>query len=656
MPDNIDESVAITEARLQEILEWATGAFPSTLKVSSIQPVEPEVPNLFIMGEEYSTFTKEVYTKCIQNILDGAKVLGDKNIIHDFESIIPKLYFDGLFPKFRDNPSITQVKAAKEVVIDIDVDEALAYTTKTCLNQIAILDGLVGYASIKEIMAKLENIYNLIAVAIGLKYSSAPTVSYNFVSWFNNVVYSAKAHRQSAKTHYYLTGIKDDCPFTTQMLYDARYESAVKLKFNHVKYTKSIRKKLIEDSQFMVRVSHIDSYRKLHECKVELMFDGMTEEEALIALGYAKTDLVFCSVTCQLIPLKYATPYYLGGYVLTKLRDMYPSIFSVADTLYKSKAIHTDNSRAYMYQDSNSGIGYLCPKLDVEKSSLESTAVNYRYPLYMGIELETEAAESFSGNRMQFTMENLGWDYVVLQPDGSLRGYGDANPFEIITAPANLSYHKKKWNAFFDKEPEKVGMQSWKSGRCGMHIHLSRNAFTGLHLAKFLYFINCDANKLFINKVAGRGSTRYSSRTNHKSVAQYSSMVTGSSKYLFVNTGKSTTVELRIFRGNLARLGFMKNLEFAHAAFMYTQYAPMNELDYKAFLRWVFSPEQDTGDYTNLRKWLVNAGLHVSNIVIKKDADKAKRLQLIETRKKVKKIQTIINRRYKKTTSDLLVA
>jgi hypothetical protein len=390
---------------------------------------------------------------------------------------------------------------------------------------------------------------------------------------------------------------------------------------------------------------NLQTYRAVHELKVGMMFDGASELEALKIMGFKQHTIVYCEITKQLIPLKFAKKLLSGGYILNKMRDYYPFIFmDTVDGVEHVKSIMIDSSSFYN-SETNSGLGYLTPKVH----ELE----NPKNIPYMGIELEVERADPTCAHAMQSVLETLGWDYIVLQPDGSLRG---TFAFEIITAPASLKFHQEKWDKFLSKQPaSKFGLKSWESGRCGMHVHISRKAFTGLHLAKFLYFINSDVNRLFISKLAGRGSVRYALRTRG-SLRDNLYRVGNIHKYSFVNTSKKDTVELRIFRGNLSKLGFMKNLEFAHAAYKYTQYAPMNELDYKAFLRWVFDPTNDTGEYTHLRKWLIQAGLNVSNIVIKKDVSAARRLQLLETRKKVKKIQKVINFRYKKTTSEQLVA
>ena len=50
-----------------------------------------------------------------------------------------------------------------------------------------------------------------------------------------------------------------------------------------------------------------------------------------------------------------------------------------------------------------------------------------------------------------------------------------------------------------------------------------------------------------------------------------------SERYVAINLKNSQTIEIRIFRGTLNFNSFMKNIEFAHALFMYTK---ENKTDY----------------------------------------------------------------------------
>jgi len=102
---------------------------------------------------------------------------------------------------------------------------------------------------------------------------------------------------------------------------------------------------------------------------------------------------------------------------------------------------------------------------------------------------------------------------------------------------------------------------------------------------------------------------------------------------------------VRIFRGNLGKTQFLKNLEFVHAVWAYTRIAGMNEIGYKDFLFWLFKNNEKT--YSNLCKWLAAVGLTVSNPVVKRDLPELEKIKIKDKAKVIKKVQTNINKKYK---------
>lgn len=266
---------------------------------------------------------------------------------------------------------------------------------------------------------------------------------------------------------------------------------------------------------------------------------------------------------------------------------------------------------------------------------------NFSALTYFGIELEVERKSSTPESIIQEVADTLGHDYVILKSDGSLR-----DGFEIVTAPATLEYHRLKgnWPAFFSGPAKKL--TSWESGRAGMHVHISRDSFTPLHLSKFISFINMAENRADITKIAGRTSSYATFTDNLTIVNKFKNVAT---KYLgekvatpdtgklvpigarvtvasaihnmglsrgAVNVGKKHTVEVRIFRGNLNPIGFMKNLEFVAAAHEFTHLATFRTkvsrrdideanaygLEFKNFIEWL--SKENSGNYENLKIWL----------------------------------------------------
>ena len=88
---------------------------------------------------------------------------------------------------------------------------------------------------------------------------------------------------------------------------------------------------------------------------------------------------------------------------------------------------------------------------------------------YYGIELECEAKES-RADAIEDAINLLNTDnYIYLKEDGSL---DDKKGYEIVTHPSTYEYHMDNICAKVDRLREHS--TSYKSGRCGIHIHVSR--------------------------------------------------------------------------------------------------------------------------------------------------------------------------------------
>jgi hypothetical protein len=223
----------------------------------------------------------------------------------------------------------------------------------------------------------------------------------------------------------------------------------------------------------------------------------------------------------------------------------------------------------------------------------------------------------------------LGADFAILKADSSLPEKG----VEIVTAPATLDAHKKLWKPFFDSAASSL-VESYASSSCGMHVHINNDSFANAnHLGKMIAFYNCPVNRQFITRIAGResGYARFNSAYNAYSAKlllnQKSTMpnayMGGGERRSAVNVTSKGTVEIRIFKGNVARIGFFKNLEFVDSVKEYSKliwFSPLSErrarevydpkreethsysLLFKDYLAWL---ERDkTGRYTNLKLWL----------------------------------------------------
>lgn len=223
---------------------------------------------------------------------------------------------------------------------------------------------------------------------------------------------------------------------------------------------------------------------------------------------------------------------------------------------------------------------------------------------YYGVELEWETLGSVDA--VVETMAKLIWPFGIITSDSSLR-----QGAEIKTLPATLGAHRELWKPFFAGKPGKIA-SSWSTGRCGMHVHVSAASVSHLTLGKLNAFYNTPSNLDFINIIAGRdvsgnsycypnpAATKLTSAFASKRAqvhfakikrAHYagrSGRVEIEHHNAFVSRETSKgTYELRIFRGNLAEGGFMKNLEFTDAVITWAEETPLHAINQANFRLWM---------------------------------------------------------------------
>lgn len=444
--------------------------------------------------------------------------------------------------------------------------------------------------------------------------------------------------------------------------------------------------KLSYISKYLVehRGSYLDDMTKaFNKLKANLMLWGSTEEEAvnIILKDSGNTSPVhICSITKQILPEflvlnvfdTYISMYYIALYSkISANKTMGGSSSYIVYERSGSNGVirelllnmpSEDCARQAIQKDHKfNPLTYLTPKAMPNECIKVSTDFSVYSPVpYLGIELEVEQAANWRPEGVNIVMhkvnitdevlESLGKDYVILKYDGSLRGH---YPFEIVTVPATLAYHKSRWKNFLSSDI-KSNLKSFTTDTCGMHVHISRNSFTGLHLAKFMRFINLLENKHFVETVAQRANNRYSPYQDmplKEHLYNLDGKITGDRRQA-VNCTNKDTVEVRIFKGNLATIGFLKNIEFVHSVHAYTKDCSITELNYKKYLSWLLNPHKDDSNYSNLRLWLIKKGFSIDNITVKRDTPPDLAQKLIVKRKEVKEIKTIINTKYAKKRFD----
>jgi hypothetical protein len=217
---------------------------------------------------------------------------------------------------------------------------------------------------------------------------------------------------------------------------------------------------------------------------------------------------------------------------------------------------------------------------------------------FFGIELEVERKNS-NGLKHKYMAGMIEHEHWYFKTDGSL-----TDGFEIVTHPMTFNYIQQSEKEFTNSLKLLVenGYNSYDANTCGMHIHISKNNFTTWHLYRFLKFFV--ENKEFIVSISQRKMEKLKKWANieddnDSSLIYKAKKKDGNSeRYVAINLKNTATIEIRIFRGTLNINSFMKNIEFAHALFMYTKENKDITLDgFKTYI-------ETSCDYSNLKKFI----------------------------------------------------
>ena len=217
---------------------------------------------------------------------------------------------------------------------------------------------------------------------------------------------------------------------------------------------------------------------------------------------------------------------------------------------------------------------------------------------FFGIELEVERKNS-NGLKHKYMAGMIEHEHWYFKTDGSL-----TDGFEIVTHPMTFNYIQQGEKTFTDSLKLLVenGYNSYDANTCGMHIHISKNNFTTWHLYRFLKFFV--ENKEFIVAISQRKMEKLKKWANIEDDSDSSLIYKAkkkdgnSERYVAINLKNTATIEIRIFRGTLNINSFMKNIEFAHALFMYTK--ENKEISLDGFKMYI----QSSCDYSNLKKFI----------------------------------------------------
>ncbi len=179
-------------------------------------------------------------------------------------------------------------------------------------------------------------------------------------------------------------------------------------------------------------------------------------------------------------------------------------------------------------------------------------------PRYFGVELEMDGAGEDQDNAREILQQaNRDADYAYIKHDGSLN-----EGLELVTHPMSLTYHTSHfpWAAVLESAVQ-LGYRSHQAGTCGLHIHVSRDAFGATEeeadeaIARVLYFVEKHWNELLrfsrrTQRQLDHWAARYGYKDHPKELIKEVRKGCGN-RYTCVNLTNASTIEFRIFRGTL---------------------------------------------------------------------------------------------------------
>lgn len=228
------------------------------------------------------------------------------------------------------------------------------------------------------------------------------------------------------------------------------------------------------------------------------------------------------------------------------------------------RAVH-ENEVHYYPEDSGEPLCAGC----YSKRQVRDTIHDYGYkpdpifygtgPRYFGVELEIDEAGEDQENAAQvLAYANLDRELLYCKHDGSLE-----DGFELVSHPMSLDFHcaEMPWAAVL-AEAARLGYCSHQTTTCGLHVHVSRNAFGETEeeqeevIARILFFFEKNWNELLrFSRRTPRQLERWAARYGYKEwpmdILDHAKKGGGGGRYACVNLQNEDTIEFRIFRGTL---------------------------------------------------------------------------------------------------------
>jgi hypothetical protein len=271
------------------------------------------------------------------------------------------------------------------------------------------------------------------------------------------------------------------------------------------------------------------------------------------------------------------------GSVCESCAENYFTCDECGDVCENSQYCNNGNCRSC--QDSSGNIGNYSDK--AEKN------FHGKGPQFFGVEIEVECKNGELEEKAE-EVGNLVSNFCIIKDDASL-----TNGFEIVSSPCSLAKHVELWKPFFEKLPR--GLTSFNTTTCGLHVHASRRPLSQLTIAKIVCFVNSEANRHFVEKLAQRKSGNWA-RYHDKKLANGAQE--NPQRYEAVNLQNKATIEFRIFKGTLKPESVFKAIEFCAALIEFCKPASRSLNDSLSRHLFVEFVKQNKKEYPHLSAWM----------------------------------------------------
>lgn len=170
------------------------------------------------------------------------------------------------------------------------------------------------------------------------------------------------------------------------------------------------------------------------------------------------------------------------------------------------------------------------------------------------------------------------------------------NGWEIVSHPYTWSYYKDRralWDDIILWLVDHEGVDIRQRDNCGLHFHMSKKAFTTLHLFKFVQFFYDKNHRDFIYNISGRDNGDYArfydvDQDGTKRMAKMKNNMSDE-RHSAINLTNPITLEVRTFGNFYEPLQFHKNMEFLQSLYEFSRDTSVKTLSLEDYMKYITS-------------------------------------------------------------------